>query len=89
MDHDITHASLEIAFCKKVFDGLPRVSPSNVHKPDMLHTIYLGIFQYMMDLIQGFRKQHRQLDTFDEVWKSLPPYPGFLVSTKGYREVTG
>jgi hypothetical protein len=42
----------------------------------------------MMDWIQGFLKKHGRLEAFDEVWKALPPYPGFLVPKKAYREVT-
>jgi len=41
-----------------------------------------------MDWIQGFLKKHGQLDTFDEVWKTLPPYPSFLVPKKGSCDVT-
>jgi len=42
----------------------------------------------MMDWNQGFLKKHGRLEAFDEVWKALPPYPGFLVAKKAYREVT-
>ena len=66
-DHDITPASLGISFGQIIFYGLPRVSPSDLHKPDMLHTVYLGIFKHMMDWIQGFLKKHGQLDALDEV----------------------
>jgi len=54
----------------------------------MLHTIYLGLFKHMMDWINGFLKKHGRLQAFDDVWKALPPYPGFLVPKKAYSEVT-
>jgi len=54
----------------------------------MLHTIYLGVFKYMMDWIEGFLKNHGGLQTFDNIWKALPPDPGFLVPKKAYRKVT-
>jgi len=41
-----------------------------------------------MDWIEAFLKKHGRLQAFDEVWKALPPYPGFLVPIKAYREVT-
>jgi len=41
-----------------------------------------------MDWIEAFLKTHWQQQVFDEVWKALPPYPGFLVPKKAYREVT-
>jgi len=87
-DDDITPASLGICFRQNVFYWLPRLSPSDPHKPDMPHTIYLGIFKHMMKWIQGFMKKNGRLDGFDEVWKTLPPYPGFLVPKEGYHRVT-
>jgi len=53
----------------------------------MLDTVYLGLFRHMMDWIQAFLKKHGRLQAFDDVWKTLPPYPGFLVPKKAYREV--
>jgi len=67
MDHNITPASLGISFGQNVFYRLPLISPSNLHKPDMLHTVHLGIFKHMMDWIQGFLKKYRLLDAFDKV----------------------
>jgi len=54
----------------------------------MLHTVYLGLFKHMMDWIQGFLKKHGRAQAFDDAWKALPPYPGFFVPKKAYREVT-
>ena len=39
------------------FQGFARVSTPDLPKPDMLHTIYLGLLKYMMDWIQGFLKK--------------------------------
>jgi len=41
----------------------------------------------MMDWIQAFLKKHGRLQAFDDIWKALPPYAGFLVPKKAYREV--
>ena len=78
---------LGINLGQNVFHGLHRVSVPDLHIPDMLHTVYLGLFKHMMDWIQGFLKKHGRLQAFDDVWKALPPYPGFLVPKKAYREV--
>jgi len=43
---------------QNVFQGLVRLSTADLHKPDMLHSIYLGLFKHMMDRIQGFLKKH-------------------------------
>ena len=64
------------------------VSAPNLYKPDLLHTVYLGLFKHMMDWVQAFLKKHARLQGFDDFWKALPPYPGFFVPNKVYREVT-
>jgi len=53
----------------------------------MLHTVYLRLFKHMMDWIQAFLKKHGRWQAFADVWKALPPYPGFLVPKKANREV--
>jgi len=42
----------------------------------------------MTDCIQGFLKKYAPQQAFDDPWKALPPYPGFFVPKKAYREVT-
>ena len=73
---------------QNVFQGLVRVSTPDLHKPDMLHTRYLGRFKHMIDWIQGFLKKHARQPAFDDGWQALPPYPGFFVPKKAYKEVT-
>jgi len=80
--------TLGIDLEKNVFHGLHRVSAPGLHKPELLHTVYLGLFKHLMDWISGFLKKHARLQAFDDTWKALPPYPGFFVPKKGYREVT-
>jgi len=75
---------LGINLGQNVFDGLHRVSAPDFHNTDMLHTIYRGLFKHMMDWIQAFLKKHGRLQASDDVWKALPPYPGFLVPKKAY-----
>ena len=79
---------LGIKIGQNLFHGLPRVSPPDLPKPDMLHTVYLGLFKHLMDWVQGFLKKHARQQAFDDAWKALPHYPGFYVPTKAYREVT-
>jgi len=62
-------------------------SASDQYKPDRLYTIYLGLFKHMMDWIAGFLKEQGRLQAFNNVWKALPPYPGFLMPKKAYPEV--
>ena len=41
-----------------------------------------------MKWIEGFLKKHQRQQAFDDIWKALPPYPGFNLPKKAYREVT-
>jgi len=77
-----------LGIAQNIFHRLNRISASDMYKPDMLHTIYLGLFNRMMDRIEGFLKKHGPLQAFDDVWKALQPYPGFLVPKKAYPEVS-
>ena len=61
--HDTAHARYTkethgIKRGQNIFQELVRVSTPDLHKPDMFHTIYLGLFKHMMDWIQGFLKKH-------------------------------
>jgi len=73
---------------QNIFHRLDRVLASALYKLEMLHTIYRGLFKHMMDWIEGFLNNHGRLQVFDDVWKGLPPYRGFLVPKKASREVT-
>jgi len=42
----------------------------------------------MMQLLDGFLKQHKRQQAFDDAWKEIPPYPGFSVPKNTYQEVT-
>jgi hypothetical protein len=67
---------------------LPRIDPSQLPKPDLLHTVYLGILKHLMEWVQDFLKKHDRLNSFDEVWSAMGSYPGFTVPKKAYREVS-
>jgi len=49
--------TLGIKIGKNLFHGLPRVSPPDLHKPDVLYTVYLRLFKHMIDWIAGFLKK--------------------------------
>ena len=73
---------------RNVIAELYRVNPADRHKPDLLHNVHLGLFKHMMEWVEGFLKKHKRQQAFDDAWKELPPYPGFSVPEKAYREVT-
>ena len=75
---------------KSLYNGfwaLPRVQLSEIHKPDLLHNVYLGLLKNLLDWITAFLKEHKRLDSFDEIWHSMPPYPEFTPPHKAFREV--
>jgi len=56
-DHD--HIMCDnLGIGQNIFDHLHRASASHLYKPDILHTIYLGLFKPMMIWIEGFLKKH-------------------------------
>ena len=71
-----------------VFVGLSPVNVAVLHKPDLLHNVYLGLFKHLMEWVEGFLKTQGREQAFDDVWKSLQQYPGFLVPKKAYCEIT-
>lgn len=76
---------------KAIFNGLwtlPRIQLSEIHKPDLLHNVYLGLLKNLLDWVTAFLKQHERLDRFDDIWRSMPPYPGFAPPRKAFREVS-
>ena len=79
---------VDVKIGHNVFAELYRVNPADLHKPDLLHNIYLGLFKHMMEWVEGFLKKHKRQQAFDDAWKELPPYPGFSVPKRAYREVT-
>ena len=80
--------AVEVRMNRNIFAGIPRVRVPLLFKPDVLHNIYIGLFKHMMQWIEDFLKKHDRQAVFDEVWKSLPPYPGFSLPKMAYREVT-
>jgi hypothetical protein len=56
-------------------------------KPNILHNVYLGLFKYLMQWLKDFLKKLGRQAILDDIWNSLPPYPGFYVPNKAYSEV--
>lgn len=72
-----------------IFWRLPHVDVADLHQPDLLHNIYLGIFRHhLMNWVQDFLKKHHRLKLFDDVWCTMTAYPGFNPPSKAFREVS-
>jgi len=80
---------LGVKLAPGIFWELSHVVQVDLYKPDILHVIYLGIFQtHLMKWVVGFLKKHKRLDSFDKIWMLLPPYPGFSPPNKEYSRVS-
>ncbi|KAG0644303.1 hypothetical protein HOY80DRAFT_1075254 [Tuber brumale] len=71
-----------------VFWGLPDVHQAHLPKPDILHVVYLGIFEtHLLKWIIGYLKKYKRLQAFDVIWKNLPAYPGYSPPNNEYSRV--
>ena len=88
LESDDAARVMNLGISQNIFHRLKHVSVSDLYEPDILHAIYLKLFKHMIGWIKAFLKEHRRLHAFDEVWKPLLPYSGFLVPKIAYHEVT-
>ncbi|KAG0641328.1 hypothetical protein HOY80DRAFT_999419 [Tuber brumale] len=76
-------------FHPSVFWVLPDLHQAHLPKPDILHVVYLGIFEtHVMKWIIGLLKKYKRLQAFDAVWKNLPAFPGYSPPNKAYSRVS-
>jgi hypothetical protein len=47
---------------------------SNLPKPDLLHTMQIGMLHNLQKWIFHFMKIHEWLDKYDAIWLSVPAY---------------
>ena len=73
----------QIALC-----NLYGIHPEVLHKPDLLHGIYKGVFESTMQWLMKFLQKYKRVEIFDEVWCSLPSYPGFSPFHRSYTQIT-
>jgi len=71
-----------------VFWSMPCVSSSTLITPDVLHTIYLGLLKHLMEWIVAFLEHHKLMPRFNELWRLVPAYPGFVQFNKPYTAVS-
>ena len=75
----------------KVLDNalwkLPHVSAHDLHVPDLLHSIYLGMLKHLMDWTADFLQKYGRSQIFDKIWLSVERYLGLLHFSKTFQEV--
>jgi len=60
------YQQLGVKIGHNVFTGLGRGSPADLHKPDLLHNIYLGLFKHTIEWVEGFLQKHKWQQAFND-----------------------
>jgi len=60
----------------------------NLPKPDLLHTMQIGMMDHLEKWIFHFMKTHERLDKYNATWLSVPAYHDLTPKNKSYEEVS-
>jgi len=61
---------------------------SDLLKPDLLHTMQIGILDHLQKWIFHFMKMQEWLDKYNAIWLSMPAYHDLAPKNKSYEEVS-
>jgi hypothetical protein len=67
---------------------LPGCTVSDLPKPDLLHTMHIGMLKHLLEWLQAFLKDHGRFDRFNNLWLSVPSYLGMAAPRLAYGEVS-
>lgn len=86
----VSHAALEAAGVRPRENALWNlgINLSDLPKPDLLHTVLLGVLQHLLEWLHGFLKIVNRMELFNRVWLSVPPYQRFSQPKRAYEEVS-
>jgi len=70
-----------------VFRHIPCIM-SNLLKPDLLHTMQIGMLDHLQKWIFHFLKMHGRLDKYNAICSSVPAYHDLTPKNKSYEEVS-
>jgi hypothetical protein len=71
----------------KLFRHIPFIVSDHL-KPDLLHTMHIGMLEHLQKRIFHFRKTHKLLDKYNAIWLSVPPYHDLTPKNMSYEEVS-
>jgi hypothetical protein len=57
-------------------------------KPDLLHTIQIGMLDHLQKWMFHFMKTHKWLDKYNGIWLSMPAYHDLTRKNKSYEDVS-
>jgi len=60
---------------------------SDLSKPDLLHTMQIGMLDHLQKLIFHFLKMHKWLDKYNTLWLSVAAYHDLTPKNQSYGEV--
>jgi len=69
-------------------DPLLTLIVSDLPKPDLLHTMQIGILDHLQKWIFHFMMTHKRLDKYNAIWLSVPAYHDLTPKNKSYEEVS-
>jgi hypothetical protein len=61
---------------------------SDLPKPDLLHTMQIGMLDHLQKWIFHLMKTHERLDMFNAIWLSVPAYYDLTPENESYEEVS-
>jgi len=70
-----------------VFRHIPCIV-SDLPKPDLLHTMQIGMLDHLQKWIFHFMKTHKRLDKYNAIWLSVPVYHDLTPKNKSYEDVS-
>jgi len=70
-----------------VFQHIPSIV-SDLPKPDLLHTMQIGMLEHLQKWIFNFMKTHEQLDKYKAIWLSVHAYHDLTPKNESYEEVS-
>jgi hypothetical protein len=80
-------ASLDVHQGSNVFWDLDCMT-SDLPKPDLLHTMQLGMLKHLLGWLSMFLKQHKRFEAFNNIWLSVPAYLDMAQPRRTYEEVS-
>jgi len=60
---------------------------NDLTKPNLLHTMQIGMLDHLQKWIFHFMKTHKRLDKYNAIWLSVPAYHNLTPKNKSYEEV--
>jgi hypothetical protein len=61
---------------------------NDLPKPNLLHTMQIGMLDHLQKWIFHFMKMHERLDKYNAIWLSVPAYHDLTPKTMSYEEVS-